>query len=58
MSELIGAVTLGLMAIAGLVASGYILYGLVMTVWGVAKGLAEDLHLPQIHHTGGLAPHH
>lgn len=55
MSEIIGAVTLGVMAILALVAVGYILYGLVMTLWSVAD---FEFHLPEIHHTGGLAPHH
>lgn len=55
MSEIIGAVTLGVMAILGLIAVGYILYGLVVTLWSVAE---VEFHLPEIHNTGGLAPHH
>ena len=58
MSEFVGTVMFGLMGIAGLIAGGYVLYGLFMTLRGVTEAVAKDLHLPQIHHTGGLAPHH
>lgn len=58
MSEIIGAVMLGLMAIIALIASGFILYGGVMTLWSVVAALTQDLHFPEFHHTGGLAPHH
>lgn len=58
MSEFIGTVMFGLMGIAGVIAGGYVLYGLFMTLRGVTETLARDLRLPQIHNTGGLAPHH
>jgi len=58
MSAIIGTVMFGLIGIAGLIAGGYVLYGLFMTLWGLTEAVTKNLHLPQIHHTGGLAPHH
>lgn len=54
--SIIGAVTFGVMAIIGLVAAGYLLYGLFMTVDSLVRSV--EFHVPQIHHTGGLASHH
>ena len=55
--SIIATVMAVLVGTAGLVAVGYLLFGLWESIYGLEEEVREDIHL-HAHPTGTLAPHH
>lgn len=58
MSDIIVAVMAVLVGATGLVAAGYLLFGLWESIYGLEEEVRHDIHLHSAHPTGTLAPHH
>ncbi len=57
MTDIIVAVMAVLVGTSGLVALGYILFGLFESIYGLEEEVREEIHLHSAHH-GKLATHH
>lgn len=57
MSDIIVTVMAVLVGTTGLVAVGYLLFGLWESIYGLEEEAREEIRL-HAHHTGTLAPHH